>query len=110
MGVNCVNAATACSPWRTYELLAKISTRIMLQCGHGDSAVESGEMILRRRGDGKRTMRFWKFHGIGNDYIYVDCVRNPPPRDPVKLSQTISDRHFGIGSDGLILICPSERA
>jgi diaminopimelate epimerase len=55
-------------------------------------------------------MRFTKMQGIGNDYIYVDCIRNSPPRDPVKLSQVIGDRHFGVGSDGLILICPSERA
>lgn len=55
-------------------------------------------------------MRFTKMHGIGNDYVYLDCVRNPPPRDPVALSRAISNRNFGIGSDGLILICPSERA
>src|SRR5262245_49901424 len=55
-------------------------------------------------------MRFTKLHGIGNDYIYVDCVHQKPPRDPAALSRAISDRHFGVGSDGLILICPSERA
>jgi diaminopimelate epimerase len=55
-------------------------------------------------------MRFTKMHGAGNDYIYVDCITNPPPRDPAGLSRRISDRHFGVGSDGLILICPSERA
>ncbi len=55
-------------------------------------------------------MRFTKMHGLGNDYVYVDCIRNPPPRDPVRLSQAVSDRHFGVGSDGLILICPSEKA
>src|SRR5215475_3855792 len=56
------------------------------------------------------TMRFTKMHGIGNDYVYVDCISNPPPKDPVTLSKRISDRHFGVGSDGLILICPSEKA
>jgi diaminopimelate epimerase len=55
-------------------------------------------------------MRFTKMHGIGNDYIYVDCVRSAPPADPAVLSRTISDRHFGVGADGLILICTSERA
>ena len=55
-------------------------------------------------------MRFTKMHGIGNDYVYLDCVRNAPPADPAALSRAVSDRHFGIGSDGLILICPSERA
>jgi diaminopimelate epimerase len=55
-------------------------------------------------------MRFTKMHGCGNDYVYVDCITNPPPRDPVALSKKISDRHCGVGSDGLILICPSEKA
>jgi diaminopimelate epimerase len=54
-------------------------------------------------------MRFTKMHGIGNDYVYLDCVRNPPPADPAGLSRAVSDRHFGVGSDGLILIGPSEK-
>jgi diaminopimelate epimerase len=55
-------------------------------------------------------MRFTKMHGIGNDYVYVDCVTNSMPHDPAGLSRRISDRHFGVGSDGLILICPSDKA
>jgi diaminopimelate epimerase len=55
-------------------------------------------------------MRFTKMHGAGNDYIYVDCFSNPMPHDPAGLSRAISDRHFGVGSDGLILICPSDKA
>ncbi|MBV9123941.1 MAG: diaminopimelate epimerase [Planctomycetes bacterium] len=55
-------------------------------------------------------MRFTKLQGTGNDYVYVDCISSPPPRDPPALARVISDRHFGVGSDGLILICPSERA
>jgi diaminopimelate epimerase len=55
-------------------------------------------------------MRFTKMQGCGNDYIYVDCFRHPPPRDPAVLSRAISDRHFGVGADGLTLICPSEKA
>jgi diaminopimelate epimerase len=55
-------------------------------------------------------MRFTKMHGLGNDYVYVDCVRQPMVENPAEVSRRISDRHFGIGSDGLILICPSERA
>src|SRR5271155_2932470 len=55
-------------------------------------------------------MHFTKMHGIGNDYVYVDCFRDKPPKDLVQASRAISDRHTGIGSDGLILICPSERA
>ena len=53
-------------------------------------------------------MRFTKMHGIGNDYVYVNCLREKV-RNPAKLSQVISDRHKGIGADGLILICPSKK-
>lgn len=49
-------------------------------------------------------------HGAGNDYVYVDCFSQPLPRDIPGLARAVSDRHFGIGSDGLILICPSEKA
>jgi diaminopimelate epimerase len=55
-------------------------------------------------------MRFTKMHGLGNDYVYVSLFDQPAPRDPAALSRAVSDRHFGIGSDGLILIGPSERA
>src|SRR5437660_406713 len=55
-------------------------------------------------------MRFTKMQGAGNDYIYVDCFRQQIPADPPALSKAISDRHFGVGSDGLILICPSDKA
>ena len=55
-------------------------------------------------------MRFVKMQGAGNDYVYVDCFRQTPPRDLAALARKISDRHFGVGSDGLILIGPSERA
>ena len=54
-------------------------------------------------------MRFTKMQGIGNDYVYINCM-NSPVFDAQKLARRISDRHFGIGSDGLILICPSEKA
>jgi diaminopimelate epimerase len=56
------------------------------------------------------TMRFTKMQGCGNDYVYVDCFNQPFPKNPAALSRAMSDRHFGIGSDGLILICPSEVA
>jgi diaminopimelate epimerase len=55
-------------------------------------------------------MRFTKMHGCGNDYLYVDCFHEKPPHNAAALSRVMSDRHFGVGSDGLILICPSERA
>ena len=54
-------------------------------------------------------MRFTKMHGIGNDYIYVNCFKETVP-DPEALSIQMSDRHFGVGSDGLILIKPSDKA
>ena len=55
-------------------------------------------------------MRFTKMHGAGNDYVYVDCFHEETPDDPATLAKWISNRHFGVGSDGLILICPSEVA
>ena len=55
-------------------------------------------------------MKFTKMHGIGNDYVYVNLFDQPAPADPAALAVAVSDRHFGIGSDGLILIVPSERA
>ncbi len=54
-------------------------------------------------------MQFTKMHAIGNDYVYVNCF-DQSVEQPEKLAVPISDRHFGVGSDGLILICPSDRA
>lgn len=54
-------------------------------------------------------MRFTKMHGIGNDYVYIDCMGSSPS-NPEALSILLSDRHKGIGGDGIILICPSEIA
>ena len=54
-------------------------------------------------------MRFTKMHGIGNDYVYVDCF-DQRVDDPAALARVISDRHFGVGGDGLILIMPSDTA
>ncbi len=55
-------------------------------------------------------MRFTKMQGAGNDYVYVDCFAEPLPPRPAELARRVSDRHFGIGGDGLILICPSTQA
>ena len=61
-------------------------------------------------------MRFTKMEGCGNDYVYVDCVREHPElaqagQETLKnLAIAVSDRHYGIGSDGLILILPSQVA
>ena len=54
-------------------------------------------------------MRFTKMHGIGNDYVYVNCIAEKVLQ-PEALAVAISDRHFGVGSDGLILIMPSQQA
>ncbi|MFZ5986087.1 MAG: diaminopimelate epimerase [Bacillota bacterium] len=54
-------------------------------------------------------MKFTKMHGLGNDYIYVNCL-NETVENPSELSKIVSDRHFGIGSDGLVLIMPSQIA
>ncbi len=54
-------------------------------------------------------MKFSKMHGIGNDYIYVNCFEEKVS-EPEKISVVLSDRHKGIGSDGLVLIMPSEIA
>lgn len=54
-------------------------------------------------------MKFTKMEGLGNDYIYVNCFQEKVD-NPKEFAIKYSDRHFGIGSDGLILICPSEVA
>ena len=54
-------------------------------------------------------MKFTKMHGCGNDYVYVNCLEETVSH-PDKVAQFVSDRHFGIGSDGLILIHPSDKA
>lgn len=55
-------------------------------------------------------MRFTKMQGAGNDYIYVNCFAQRQPAEPAALARKISDRHFGVGGDGLVLICPSKTA
>lgn len=54
-------------------------------------------------------MRFTKMHGLGNDYVYVNCFREHIENPPAA-ARFVSDRHFGVGSDGLIMINPSEKA
>ncbi len=54
-------------------------------------------------------MKFTKMEGLGNDYVYVNCFRETVD-NPSEVAKKVSDRHFGIGSDGLILIKPSEVA
>lgn len=55
-------------------------------------------------------LEFTKMQGCGNDYVYFDCVNGPEIEDPNSLAIRLSDRHFGIGGDGIILICKSDVA
>ncbi len=57
----------------------------------------------------KTTLRFVKMQGCGNDYIYFDCFEQTI-EEPEALAVKLSDRHFGIGGDGIVLICPSDVA
>lgn len=54
-------------------------------------------------------LKFTKMHGCGNDYIYFNCFEMPV-ENPEELAVCISDRHFGVGGDGIVLICPSDKA
>ena len=62
------------------------------------------------RAGNEEHMKFTKMHGIGNDYVYVNCFEVELPLDPGRLAELVSTRHYGIGADGLILIKPSEVA
>lgn len=64
--------------------------------------------INRMRSE-KMRLRFTKMHGCGNDYIYFNCLEQDID-NPERLSLELSDRHFGIGGDGVVLICPSDVA
>jgi len=58
------------------------------------------------------SLSFVKMHGLGNDFIMVDCLQSPPPPDDTlfELSKAVCNRNFGVGSDGLILILPDDQA
>lgn len=58
---------------------------------------------------GEKTMKFTKMQGIGNDYVYLDCTAGEPD-GLSQMARVISDRHYGVGSDGLICVCASEKA
>lgn len=82
----------------------------MINIGCGWNIVFIYDENLRiQEGKGCITMKFTKMHGCGNDYVYVNCLEEMIP-NPEKIAVYVSDRHFGIGSDGLILICPSDVA
>jgi len=63
-------------------------------------------LVFTRR---NTTLKFTKMQGLGNDYIYVNCLEQTLD-NPSEISKFVSDRHFGIGSDGLVLILPSKKA
>ena len=56
-----------------------------------------------------KEIHFTKMHGIGNDYIYIDCFKEKV-KDPAYLAKIMSPRRTSVGSDGVILICPSDTA
>jgi len=58
------------------------------------------------------SLSFLKMHGLGNDFVLLDCLQTPPPPDDQlgPLSESVCDRHFGVGADGLILILPDDQA
>lgn len=78
-------------------------------CHVSMTCVSQQESTLLKEKECVRNMKFTKMHGIGNDYVYVNCFKETV-ENPVETAKFVSDRHFGIGSDGLILIKPSEVA
>ena len=54
-------------------------------------------------------MKFIKMHGLGNDYVFVDG-RNEKVDDPIEMAKRVSDRHLGIGADGLVMMLPDDEA
>ncbi len=57
----------------------------------------------------EKLLHFTKMHGCGNDYIYFNCFEDPV-ENPEQLAVWLSDRHKGVGGDGVILVCPSDKA
>lgn len=96
---------------RNIPCLTSIDTADALaKCLKSKYTEESTELVnLNDMRSEKMKLRFTKMQGIGNDYIYFNCF-NQKINNPEGLSIRLSDRHFGIGGDGVILICPSEAA
>ena len=69
---------------------------------------QEGRLCLQK-GFGISSMKFTKMQGCGNDYVYIDATKTVP-EDASNLAIRVSDRHYGIGSDGLIMICSSKTA
>ncbi|RYZ77983.1 MAG: diaminopimelate epimerase, partial [Proteobacteria bacterium] len=58
------------------------------------------------------SLKFTKMHGIGNDFVMLDCIRNEAPDEEIlsDLATRVCERHFGVGGDGLILILEDDEA
>ncbi len=77
----------------------------------GDAAIIHTKRKKWLGGSHVRSFSFTKMHGLGNNYIYVDLFRETLPEEELPaIARSVADVHTGIGSDGLILICPSEKA
>jgi diaminopimelate epimerase len=76
---------------------------MVVKCSAVTVRVIIAGLDLRSR---ERAMRFVKMHGLGNDYVYVNGMTQTVAGDPSALARALSDRHFGIGGDGLILVLP----
>lgn len=70
---------------------------------------DQGSAVTARHFRTERRMKFTKMHGCGNDYVYFDCTKESIP-NPSEVAVRLSDRHFGIGGDGIILVKKSSRA
>src|SRR6185436_2211944 len=88
-------------PYPTSSMPTVRVTAVPYQCRRVD--------VNERHGYHVEPMKFTKMHGAGNDYVYVDAFKEKIA-DPSALSIALSDRHTGVGSDGLILIAPSKKA
>lgn len=75
---------------------------------HGLAARRLPPVLSCFLGKGEKIMRFTKMQAYGNDYVYIDAIHQDLNNLP-ELARFVSDRHFAIGSDGMVLICPSEK-
>ena len=96
--------STICNVFDTYFIF---SLKSVLYNNRKDTYNDANIHKCRRKA--MIVMKFTKMHGCGNDYVYVNCFEENV-KEPGETARRISDRRFGIGSDGLILICPSEKA
>ena len=96
---------------RNIPCLTSIDTaKALVECLQSRYSSKSTELVdINNMRENKTEYKFTKMHGCGNDYIYFNCMEQEID-NPEGLSVRLSDRHFGIGGDGVILICKSEIA